>query len=234
MAPRLTAHRATIAGIGSTAALLAAVVAVSLIVGGLVAYTASPDGPLATSEPALSLPGRAPSPGATDGQALVVPAAAARRAPTATRPAGSGPGTTPRAVRQTAPTSGERTPASTGTSTGPAGTGRPPSPVSTASTTPSAGSGLTGLTGLLPAEPVKGVTSALAETTDAVGTNLGGGLQQTVAGLGRIVGGLLPPLAPTLEKAAQGANAAITGTTDTLSDLVRGLGGTAPGAPAGP
>ncbi|MCW3015325.1 MAG: hypothetical protein JWO02_2417, partial [Solirubrobacterales bacterium] len=79
---RLTAHRATIAGIGSTAALLAAVVAVSLIVGGLVAYTASPSGPLATAEPSLALPGAPDAAAATSRRqtALVLPAARATAA----------------------------------------------------------------------------------------------------------------------------------------------------------
>ncbi|MCW2959072.1 MAG: hypothetical protein JWP18_1875, partial [Solirubrobacterales bacterium] len=65
-------NRATIAGLGTTAALLAAVIAVSLVVGGLVAYTGSPSGPFVTREPRLALPA---------GTADATPRAARTRAP---------------------------------------------------------------------------------------------------------------------------------------------------------
>lgn len=225
--PPLTAHRATIAGIGSTAALLAAVIAVSLIVGGLVAYTASPDGPLATAEPALSLPKRATvTADRANDLALVVPASATRTAtppgaPSTVRAAATGGTTSP-------PTTATQVAGAPGTAKSSAGR-RPTATASVPPTSTATAATTTGSPGPTPAAvPLNHLTTALADTTNAAGAGLGGTLQNSVGGLGKVVAQILPVLGPTLQKAAEGANAAITGTTDTLANIVRGLGGAPP------
>lgn len=213
---RLHLNRATVAGVGTTAALVAAVLAVSLVVGGLVAYTASPRGPLVSGQPSLALPGSGGALAAvTDGgrRPLVVPRIAATPAPATTRPAartsGAGTGGTQAATKVASPVKPRprKVPAFTSTtSTGPADPGPAPA------------------TGTV-TEPARKVTSSLSDTTSSLGNGLGTAVQQTTGGLDKATAPLLPSLSPVLHAVGQGAANLITSTTDALAEVIRRLGG---------
>ncbi len=187
---RVTTSRATIAGIGSTAALLAAVIAVSLIVGGLVAYTASPSGPLATSEPALALPLRATPDEAQRQAALVLPPDAQAVAPAATTSAAGagdgGPGTTP------------ATPANASEGTGATGSSGLAAPA------------VADPVATLPTDPPRPVDPSPTDTLGTVGGTLGGTLNETIGGISDAIATLTPRLGVVVTTAGAGLGTAVT------------------------
>lgn len=212
---RLHLNRATVAGVGTTAALVAAVVAVSLVVGGLVAYTASPRGPLVSGQPSLALPGSGGALAAvTDGgrRPLVVPRSAATPARAATRRAsrttgrGAGAGGSRAATKVAPPVDPRRrkVPAFTSTATPEPG----PAPAHATVT-----------------EPARQVTSKLSDTTSTLGSGLGTAVQQTTGGLDKATAPLLPSLSPVLQAVGAGAANLIASTTDALANVIRRLGG---------
>lgn len=224
--PRATASRATVAGLGTTAVLLAAVLTVSLLLGGLVAYTASPAGPLVTGRPSLALPtiARDSRPATI---ALVVPEAPARRAtpaPAAARraaPAAAAAGERPR----------RRVPSRTGTPrtatkqpVGARGGGASSPGTTTATAGPPTSS-----PGTAAAKPVTsavtGLKNGLADTTQATGQVLGGTVQAVTDGLGGAVGRANAAVGDTVKQVGAGVGTIVTAATDVLAGLVRGLGG---------
>ncbi|MCW2999918.1 MAG: hypothetical protein JWN65_3467 [Solirubrobacterales bacterium] len=205
---RLTDHRATIAGLGSTAALLAAVVAVSVIVGGLVAYTASPAGPLATGDPSLALPVAPDAFGSASRQTVLVLPGASLTGP-ATAP-GTGAGTPARP--------GAAAPGLIGLGAS-GGIARDPG-----GTQPNAGAG-TGSTPAVRPVPPPSLSEGLADTTSSAGQNVAGGLGQTLGGIGAAVGGVSPQLGQAVGEAGATLAPAVMQTTETVAGLVRGLGG---------
>jgi hypothetical protein len=248
---RLIANRATIAGIGTTAVLLAAIVSVSVILGGIVAFTASPSGPLSTSQPSLALPPAvaAREPGAKQGPpvALVVPPPSDRVS--AGLGAGApGSGSAIRRPQNTASsthsdgTVGDRAPDANGSST----TGGSSKPGGNQPTTGSgtgtgtgsgepdpttgAGSTPTPVTPKPPEKPpktprpVRSVTGVLADTTAALGAGLGATVNATVGGLGTVVKGVVPGLGVALQDVGAGAGTVIKETTGVLAAIVRRLG----------
>lgn len=208
---RLHLNRATVAGVGTTAALVAAVLAVSLVVGGLVAYTASPKGPLVSAQPSLALPDSGGSLSAvTDsaGRPLVVPRVAATPVRATTRPARKD--ATPRPVAPAASKvdqpvePGQRkTPAYTGATPDDSVVTKPPTVT----------------------EPARKLAESVAKTTNTLGTGLGTAVQQTTGGLDQATAPLVPSLTPVLQAVGQGAAALITSTTDALANVIRRLGG---------
>lgn len=211
---RLHLNRATVAGVGTTAALVAAVLAVSLVVGGLVAYTASPRGPLVSGQPSLALPGSGGALAAvTDGgrRPLIVPRSAATPARAATRPAArtTRTGGTQAATKVAPPVKPRqrKVPAFTSTATaGPADPGPAPAPAAVT-------------------EPARQVASNLSNTTSTLGNGLGTAVQQTTGGLDKATAPLLPSLSPVLQAVGQGAANLIATTTDALANVIRRLGG---------
>lgn len=219
--PVTIANRATIASLGSTAALLAAVVAVSLVVGGLVAYSGSPAGPLIAGEPRLVMPGSAADASISARQTarpLVLPAAG--RAATTVPAASAGRASRAR-TRIATPAPG---PAPT------TGSARPATPL-VAGPAPVTGSGqiipaTTPPAGLLPSVPsAPAVTSGLADTTTALGRTLGGTVRGTVGIVGAVVGQVSPSLGHTVDGLGVGLGGTVAGTTDGVAGLLRRLVG---------
>lgn len=221
--PSLTAHRATIAGVGTTAVMLAAVITVSLLVGGLVAYTASPAGPLVTGPPSLALPQTAADtdPGAAGRSApLVLPPAplAATIAASAGVPVADAPAPTVGAAPATSglATSTESSPGASTASAGPA---------ATTPTQPQPAASPAQVAPVARPEPVRTLTGVLADTTASTGQGLGGALKATTDGLGTVVEAVIPSLGQTLKQVGLGASTVVSATTDVLAAIVRRLGG---------
>ncbi len=216
--PVLSANRATIAGLGSTAALLAAVLAVSLLVGGLVAYSGSSAGPLVAGEPWMALPGSGadtPRQAAAAQPPLTLPPArpAVRvSAPQAVRgPVASDPRSAGRP--ESAPV--------TSTPAGPVGTGTGTEPAPTSDGGPPAPAAVPGL----PALPVPVPTAVLPDVTASTGQALGGAVRGVLGAVGSVVATVAPRLGPPVDALGVGLGGTVTHTTDVVADVLRRLGG---------